>query len=391
MNNNYIKVKIQGKNVNNYLKWLIHNKINIININIIKYYELDLIIDYKDNNWLNKYSKTYKVTIIKKYGKLRLFDIINKNKIMISCLILSIIFLYTLSNTIFSVDIMYNNQEIVDMIKKELNKYDIKKYRRKKTYAYLSKVKEQILKDNKDILEWIEIEENGTKYIIRLVERKKEEKKEDYLYQSIVAKKDATITNILAYSGEKVKTINEYVKKGDVIISGVLSKPDNTHIFTKAKGKVYGEVWYKIDIEYPLYYQEEKLTGKSKPVLSFYFLNKEIPLFPYKKYKQFRKLSNVLTENNILPIRIAKEKLYEVIIKEDIYTEEEAIEKAIQESKKKIKEKNSNIIDIKTIEILHKQNMNSKIKLSLFASVIEDITEIVEIHEEKNEETIENN
>ena len=391
MNNNYIKVKIQGKNVNNYLKWLIHNKINIININIIKYNELDLIIDYKDYNLLNKYSKTYKVTIIKKYGKLRLFDIINKNKIMISCLILSIIFLYTLSNTIFSVDIMYNNQEIVDMIKKELNKYDIKKYRRKKTYAYLSKVKEQILKDNKDILEWIEIEENGTKYIIRLVERKKEEKKEDYLYQSIVAKKDATITNILAYSGEKVKTINEYVKKGDVIISGVLSKPDNTHIFTKAKGKVYGEVWYKIDIEYPLYYQEEKLTGKSKTVLSFYFLNKEIPLFPYKKYKQFRKLSNVLTENNILPIRIAKEKLYEVIIKEDIYTEEEAIEKAIQESKKKIKEKNSNIMDIKTIEILHKQSMNSKVKLSLFASVIEDITEIIEIHEEKNEEIIENN
>ena len=391
MNNNYIKVKIQGKNVNNYLKWLIHNKINIININIIKYNELDLIIDYKDYNLLNKYSKTYKVTIIKKYGKLRLFDIINKNKIMISCLILSIIFLYTLSNTIFSVDIMYNNQEIVDMIKKELNKYDIKKYRRKKTYAYLSKVKEQILKDNKDILEWIEIEENGTKYIIRLVERKKEEKKEDYLYQSIVAKKDATITNILAYSGEKVKTINEYVKKGDVIISGVLSKPDNTHIFTKAKGKVYGEVWYKIDIEYPLYYQEEKLTGKSKTVLSFYFLNKEIPLFPYKKYKQFRKLSNVLTENNILPIRIAKEKLYEVIIKEDIYTEEEAIEKAIQESKKKIKEKNSNIMDIKTIEILHKQSMNSKVKLSLFASVIEDITEIIEIHEEKNEEIIKNN
>ncbi len=391
MNNNYIKVKIQGKNVNNYLKWLIHNKINIININIIKYNELDLIIDYKDYNLLNKYSKTYKVTIIKKYGKLRLFDIINKNKIMISCLILSIIFLYTLSNTIFSVDIMYNNQEIVDMIKKELNKYDIKKYRRKKTYAYLSKVKEQILKDNKDILEWIEIEENGTKYIIRLVERKKEEKKEDYLYQSIVAKKDATITNILAYSGEKVKTINEYVKKGDVIISGVLSKPDNTHIFTKAKGTVYGEVWYKIDIEYPLYYQEEKLTGKSKTVLSFYFLNKEIPLFPYKKYKQFRKLSNVLTENNILPIRIAKEKLYEVIIKEDIYTEEEAIEKAIQESKKKIKEKNSNIMDIKTIEILHKQSMNSKVKLSLFASVIEDITEIIEIHEEKNEEIIENN
>ena len=116
--------------------------------------------------------------------------------------------------------------------------------------------------------QWIEIEESGTKYIVRLVERKKEEKKEEYKYQSIIAKKDATITNIKAYSGEKIKIINQYVKKGEVIISGLLTKPDGTNLYTKAKGIVSGEVWYKVDIEYPLYYQEEKVTGKNKFVIS---------------------------------------------------------------------------------------------------------------------------
>ena len=268
------------------------------------------------------------------------------------------------------------------MISKELDTYDIKKFRRKKSYDYLNQVKEKILQDNKDKLEWIEIEESGTKYIIRLVERKKEIKPSEYLYQSITSKKDATITSINAYSGEKVKTINEYVRKGDVIISGILTKPDGTNIYTRAKGMVYGEVWYKVDIEYPLYYQEEKVTGKSKNVISIYFLNKEIPIFPYKKYKQFRRQSNILVENNFIPFKITKEKLYEVIIKEDIYTEEEAILKATSEAEKKIKEKNSNIIDVRDVKILNKQNLNSKIKLTLFISVEEDITEITEIKEE---------
>ena len=98
MNNNYVLVKIEGKNVSNYVKWLIKNKINIINLNVIKPSELNVIIDYKDYSLLTKYSKTYKITILKKYGRLRIFDIIKSNIIIIVCLTLSIFFLYFLSN-----------------------------------------------------------------------------------------------------------------------------------------------------------------------------------------------------------------------------------------------------------------------------------------------------
>ena len=390
MNNNYVLVKIEGKNVGNYVKWLIKNKINIINLNIVKHNELKILIDYKNFNLLSKYSKTYKITIIRKYGKLRLFDILKNNMIIILCLMLSIIFLYFLSNIIFSVDVIYNDSEVVDLIKKELAKYDIKKYEKKKSYEYLDKVKERILIDNKDTLEWLEIEESGTKYIVRLVERKKETKQNEYQYQSVVASKDATIASIKAYSGEKVKQVNEYVKKGDVIISGILTKPDGTNLYTKAKGSVLGEVWYKVSVEYPLYYKEERVTGKNKSVILICFLNKEIPIFPYKKYKQFKRQSRSLIENNFIPFKITKEKLYEVIIKENIYTNEEAIQKAIEEAKLKIKENNKNIINIKNVQMLDKENLNSKIKINLFVSVIEDITEITEVKEKTKEENIDN-
>ena len=387
--NNYILVKIVGRNVNNYIKWLIRNKINIIKLTIVKHNELNIIIDYKDFETLTKYSKTYEVTIIKKYGRLRLFDTIKKNIIILSCLILSIFFIYYLSNYIFSIDIIYNNKEINKLLMKELEKYDIAKFKRKKSFEYLAKVKDNILKDNKDTLEWLEIEESGTKYIVRLVERKKESKIKEYKYQSIVAKKDATITSIKGYAGEKVKSVNEYVKNGDVIISGILTKPNGENLYTKAKGIVIGEVWYKIDIEYPLFYQEEKVTGKNKSVITLYFLNKEIPVFPYKKYKQFKKDSKIIAENNFIPFKIVKEKLYEVNIKEEIYTNEQAILKAQDKALEKLKNNNKDIVKINNIQILNKENNGSKIKVNFFVSVLEDITKIVEVKEE-TEEIVEN-
>lgn len=382
MNNNYIKVKVSGKNVNNYLKWLISKKINIINLKIVSHNEMHIIINYRDLSELSKYSKIYKITIEKKYGKLKVVDAIKKNSIIISTILLSIVLLYFLSNIIFSVEVVYNNQDLSNMLIKELAKYNIKKYSFKKDYKYLEEVKQKILSDKKNELEWIEIEESGTKYLIKVVERKKEDKKEEYTYQSIIAAKDGILKSIKAYSGEKVKGINEYIKKDETIISGVLTKPDGTNLYVKAKGTILAEVWYKVSVEYPMYYQEESVTGRSKTILSLNFINKRWSLFNYSKYKQFKTSPTIIIENKYLPIAIVKEKLYEVNIKEDIYTEEEATIKAIEISKQKLLGNNSKISEITETIVLNKENLGSKIKLNLFISVLEDITKIIEITEE---------
>ena len=386
MDNNYIKVQVEGKNIHNYIKWLIKQKINIINLNIIKHNKLELIVEYKDYKQLKKYSRTYKITTIKKYGTLKIIERIKKNSFIFISLILAILFLYFLSNIIFSIDIVYNDKEVIKVIEKELKKYGIEKYKLKKDYIYLNEVKENILKNNKDTLEWLEIVEDGTKYIVKLVERKKETSNKEYEYQSISTNKNAIITNIKASSGEKIKEINDYVKEEEIIVSGIILKPDGTEVYTKAKAIIYGEVWYKIDIEYPYAYKEEKVTGKSKEIYVINFLNKKIPIFSYNKYKKFQIDTNTIIENNILPISLSKEKIYEVKIKEEIYTLDEAISNAIETSKKKLLEKNNKIINIKKVEVLNKQTIGSKIKLTLFISVEEDITKIIEVKKpEENE------
>ena len=136
MDNNYIKVLIEGRKVNNYIKWLIQQKIEIINLNIIAYNKLELITYYKYYNILKKYSKTYKVSILKKYGFISLIDKIKNNIYIIIPLFISIILLYFLSNIIFSVEVVYNDQDMVLLIEKELQKYDIEKYKFKKDYNF---------------------------------------------------------------------------------------------------------------------------------------------------------------------------------------------------------------------------------------------------------------
>ena len=378
-----ILIKITGKNVSNYLKWLITNKINYTNLNIVNPNEIQLIINSKDLSKLKKYSPTYKITIIKKYGKIKIIEIIKNNLIIIIAIIFSILLIFGLSKVIFSVDIIYNDQEIINNIKKELNKYGIKKYHLKKNYRYLEKVKKKILNDNSDFLEWLEIEESGTKYIVRIVERKKETSKKNNTYQSITAKKDSIILSIDAYAGEKVKNLNEYVKAGEEIITGKLLKPDNTIYYEKAQGKVLGEVWYKVDIEYPLYYYEEKTTGKNKTVIMIKFLNKDISVIPNKKYRKFKPYNKVIFKSNIIPFEILKVRMYEINTKESIYTPESATKSAIELVKHKMLEKNHDITEIKDIIILNSSIKSSKIKLTLFTSVIENITSITPITEEE--------
>ena len=125
MDNNCIKVIVEGKNINNYIKWLIKQKINIINLNVIRHNKLELIVEYKDYKQLSKYSKTYKITMLKKYGILKIFEVMKKNSFIFVSIILAIVFLYFLSNVIFSIEVVYNDQEIVEKMEKELKKYGI--------------------------------------------------------------------------------------------------------------------------------------------------------------------------------------------------------------------------------------------------------------------------
>lgn len=374
-----IKIKIEGKNINNYIKRLLKRKINIIRLIPISYKEVHLIIKYQEYQKIIKYKTTYKISIIDTYGTIKIKKNLKKNTILILAIILGLFLIITLSNLIFSIDIIHQDKEIRILLKQELELNGIKKYHFKKSYKELEKIEDKILKKNKDKLEWIEIIESGTKYIVRIEERKVNTEDEVYRYQSIISKKDAIITEIKATQGEKVKNVNDYVKKGDTVISGYITLPNNTTKTTMAKGEVYGEVWYQVTVEYPFIYQEEKLTGRSKTIYVLNFINKRFSIFDFDKYKSFSTKDKILLSNPLININLVKEKQYELIVKDEVYPEDIAINKAQDYIKQKLKKDNPDIKKIKDITILSNEATDSTINLKLFISAIENIGDLIEI------------
>ena len=370
-----VKIRVSGRNINLFIKRLIKNNINVIRVIPVSYKEVLLIVDYNDIEKINRIKSIYKVDIVRYYGKLRLLRFIKKNIFIISFLIIGIIMIYVLSN-------------IISLVDGELKSHGIKKYGFVKSYKEIENIKKEILEDNRDSLEWLEIIRSGTKYIVRVEERIINNDINSDNNYSIVAKKNAVIKSIIAYNGEKVKEVNSYVKKGEEIISSYVTMPNNEKVLSGANGKVIGEVWYDVSIDYPYFYNEVLYTGKKRRVISFNILSKSYSLFNFKKYKSFDINRKYIFKNGIIPINLSIDYEYETRVINDIYTYDTAKEKAIMVAKNKLMDKYKDIIDIDKVITINESEDSSKISLNLFVACNEDITEYKEVIEEDKNESV---
>lgn len=372
-----IKIKVIGKNIERFVRKLVTSHIEILNIKHIKRDTIYIWIYKRDYLKVCKLKTVYDMEVIDSAGWIKIRKVMSINKYFIFSIILGIVSFFILTSLIFEIEVIHNNKEIRDFLISELKEYGIEKYQLKKDFKTLNVIKENILLEFKDKIEWLEIETVGIKYVVRVQLREMIDKKEELPNRDVVAKKDAIIKKITAYNGQIIKNVNSYVKKGDTIISGTITLNDNTKGFVSAKGKVYGEVWYNMTVEYPFTYYEEKYTGKKRSAVIFRFLNWQLAFPKGETYKMEKEV--VLFENRLLPLKISYEQQKEVEIIDQVLTEDEAIEYAIELASEKMKKELDNdeyIISQKNLKINIK---DSKIVLETFFVVYEDITDYKEI------------
>lgn len=376
---NCIKIKVIGKNIERFIKRLHSEKVEMLEITYINYKEVNIKIYAKDYELVQKLKTIYEIEIIEIYGFLKLKQKIKENIVVILSIIIGCIIVYFLSNTIFTIEVIHSDYNLRKLIYEELENNGIEKYKFKKSYDEIQKIKENIINKYKDKIEWIEIEEVGTKYIVRLEERIINNEKEEISPRNIIAKKDAIILSINGTSGEVIKNKNDYVKKGDILISGEIKLYDEIKKYVRADGVIYGEVWYKASVEYPLNYYEEIKTGKKKKVLTITFLNKQYRLFDFNPYKDEETKKNIIVKNDFVPFNLSFDEVEELNIIDQKFGAEEAKKKAIEEVTSKIESKlkdKEHVIDVKCLK---SETKDSKIILELFITVCENITDEEEI------------
>ena len=386
-----LNINVKGNNIERFIKRLKNNNIEVINIDYISNKEINVEIYKCDYNKIIKIKTTYEIKILNYYGLIKLKKSLLNNKYIIAFIVICLVLLYILTNMIFNIDIITNDSKMEKVLLEELEDMGIKKYSFKRNYDELQTIKVKLLQKHKDEIEWIEIENIGTKYIIRYESRVKNKVEESKQFRNIVARKNAIIRHMDISSGQIIKDINSYVKKGDIIVSGYIDLNGNIKDTVSSEGKVYGETWYKVSIDYPYKYKEIKTTGKSRKILVFKILNNEIELFNFNKYKTKKKINSTIFKNNLLPIKLILQNQKETKIIDENNTEKEVIKNAINLSIEKINEGLSDREYINNYKILNMIKHKDSITLNIFFSLVEDITEyqIISEYKEDDDENIE--
>ena len=373
---NRIKISITGKNPDYFLKELIKRNINIYHLEK-NYKNIVVIVDYNDYLKVLDIKTTYKIKEIKKYGISRIKEIFRNNLFFFIFALIGIILNIVLSNIIFKIEINHPNKQLVNLIKKDLKEYGIDKYKLKVSYKNKEKIKKRILEKEKDRIEWIEIDNIGTKYIINVEERKLNNNNSKCIERNIIAKKEAIIMSIKSSKGEIAKKKNDYVAKGEVIISGLIHNKDTIVSKKCASGEVYGEVWYKVLITIPKMYKKEELTNNKNYGLSISIFNRNIDIHKKMNHFKMNNLSGVYS--SFIPINISFSEYRETKIIKRIYDMNNVDDIAMNIATKKIKDKLEDEECILNKKVLKKSVKNSKIEVEIFLKVKENIVDYQDI------------
>ncbi len=380
---NYYWVKVDNDTYNKRFKYIQKSRIDILYIKYLNKFLL-LKISYDDYKKLNRIIPSS--TIVKIVGKERIYDILYRYKYCVISFILCVFALVCVSHFIFFIDIETDNNEIKSIIQNELIKANITIFSYNKNFASLKKISEIIKNSNSSKIEWVEFDKNGVFLKVKVIERVSNHDVDNENYTDIVASKNGYIRNIKASSGWIVKNIDDYVEKGEIIVSGNILKNNEVVAKTKANASVYAEVWYIIKANKSLNYvsKVQNDIGKVKFVLNINGFEMTVFSLP----KNVKDSKTVLFNNNSFSLYLINQKKYHRINKKySSFDLENILKLKARNSIAKNYSKDEYIISEKTLK---KYIKNGKMYIEIFFRCYEDIAEerdILDIKDEREEQT----
>jgi similar to stage IV sporulation protein len=217
----------------------------------------------------------------------------------------------------------------------------------------------------------------GTKAIIQVVERDEPEKPKAIGPRNLVAKKRAVIHSILTEAGTSMVSVNQFVEKGQVLISGIIGNEQSQRA-VPARGKVEGEVWYVSNISLPLSQVQYHLTGEQQQKQYLVVGPYAVQVWPFKeqpyaKYETEEKRYDLDYAGFSLPLGWKTVTLSEVEANTRRLTTEEAVELGKAFARQDVLRRAGKNAYIKDEKVLHAKAENGKVYVSIHFSVIEEI------------------
>ena len=366
-----VTVQIEGFFTERFINLCRINNIKIWNIkNIVKgviRFKIN-ISDFEKLRNIAKKSKC-KVKIKEKQGIYFTFFKYRKRKLIFICVFLIIIFSISFSTFIWDIDVIgnenLNRNEIISGLKESglyIGKSKIGLDKKEVVNKFRTKQLE---------LSWVGIEIDGTKAIVKVVEKTRMDEKniQNSTPGDIIATKSGVITKIVSENGTSKYKPMDYVDKDSVIIEGNIYSR-NKEIIGEVPAKGYAMVnnIYSFENEY-LYNQVKKeYTGKKRTTFGFTINSKENMLNYLNKSKKYditKKSKKFKIFGNEISFDIYECKEYNE--KNINYTKEELEKNAEEEMQENLKQNilkkcvNASVVDI--TKVIHDVEYGIKVNV----------------------------
>ncbi|WP_099361956.1 sporulation protein YqfD [Fredinandcohnia onubensis] len=289
---------------------------------------------------------------------------------------LFLIIVTLLSNMVWGIKVEGAKPETEHLIIKELKKLGVEKGKLQffiEDNESLQRHLEEAIND----ITWIGVELNGTTYHFEVVEKNQPDPPEQYSPRNLVANKTAIIKKLIVEEGKPVKAVNDLVKKGDILVSGKIGK-EGEEVYVPARGKIYGETWYKSAVEVEITTKLNVMTGENKQKHYISIGDLRIPVWGYGEVEYNEYQTEIDKRpfkffNWELPIAYEKVSLRE---SEEItrkYTTNEAVEEAKRIGRNALEQDLDSDAEIIEEKVLRQSINNGKVKLEIKYNVIENI------------------
>ena len=348
------------------------NRLNVDIKNIV--YEKDGLsfsILSSDLKKVRKYLVSYEIEVIDETGIYKIKKELKKNNLIITGIVFAVVIFLILSNLIVKINVIHEDAGLRELIMDSLKEAGVTTLSFKKSYQEYEEIIENIKDKYPDKIEWLEIDVQGMVLNVRVEERIIKEYQKDSSTCHIVASKSGIIKSIYTEKGVSLVSINDYVTKGEILISGAIALNEEVKENVCASGKVYAEVWYDVDASVPLMEKRSKDTGKMRYNFMVKKGSNETVLLK-SRVSDEKRVENVLLFK-LFGLEFYLQKEYEVEIEEYTYTEEEALKKARDLVLEKLSLKLDDFEDIIEEKVLQKTVKNNKLYIDMFASVKEQI------------------
>lgn len=375
----YVNITVEGFFVERFINSCFANGIFLWNLEREKSTYLRARVSARDFKKIRKIARNTKckVKINSKKGLPILINKYKKRKIFLIFIIIVFICIFVLTRFIWNIEIIGNEniskEEIINLLEENEIKIGTPK----------NKIDEEELINKirleRNDISWIGMDLVGTNLKVSISESDLAPEIDDpNEVCNIVADKDGEIAKIIVQNGTARVKVGDVVKKGDLLVEGIMEGKYTGIRGVPAKAEIYVKTFFEKEEKAALLQEKETKTGNKEKKIEIKF--NKIKINFNKRLSKFEKYDTIIKKKKI---RFFSNYYFpmEIIEKTNLETRTEQVQYSVEElvniTKEKLENELNNELNIDNMdnvtEELEVENLNGELYIKLKYIVLEKI------------------